>query len=277
MTGTSQVVLAVHGRVGRLIIDRPAQRNAMTQAMWQAMAEHLKTIRRKGLRAVLLSSSSEHFCAGADIAELSAQSSSPEDLRANALLVQSVQAELAALPIPSLAMIQGACVGGGVGLVAACDLRLATPDTRFALTPIRLGLHYSLADTSRVAQLIGLARTCEMLLTAGQIGAEQALSWGLLNRLVDDAQSLEGQAMQQAQDWVDASPAALACTKRVLGRLAADQIRNAADLQAEFLNAFNGPDFREGISAFLEKRKAQFADHQIPDEGAPGTLSNSSE
>lgn len=277
MTATSQVVLAVEGQVGRLIIDRPAQRNAMTQAMWQAVADHLTTIRRARLRALILSSAGEHFCSGADISELSAQCLNPVELRANALLVQEVQAELAALEIPTLAMIRGVCVGGGVGLVAACDMRFATPDARFALTPTRLGLHYSLADTRRVASLIGLARTREMLLTADLVDAAQALSWGLLNRVVDDAHSLEKQAMQQAQAWVDASPAALACTKRVLRQLVTGAVDDEMDLQAAFMNAFDGLDFREGISAFLEKRVAQFSDHAMPSERLESPPSKSNE
>ncbi len=258
MSMANAVTLVIDGAIARLSIERPAQRNAMSHAMWQALGEHLKTIRRSEARALMLSSTGEHFCAGADIAELRSQLADPDALRANAQLVQAVQAELAAMPIPSLALIRGACVGGGVGLAVACDLRFATPDARFALTPTRLGLHYSLADTRRLAAVIGVARAREMLLTAALVDAPVAAAWGLVSRLFDDSEALEREALEQASAWTQASPDALACTKRVLGQLDGSQPTGEAELSAAFLAAFDGPDFREGASAFLEKRSPCF-------------------
>lgn len=258
MSTANAVTLVIDGAIARLSIDRPAQRNAMTHAMWQALGEHLKTIRGSDARALMLCGSGEHFCAGADIAELRSQLADPDALQANARLVQAVQAELAAMPIPSLAVIRGACVGGGVGLAVACDLRFATSDARFALTPTRLGLHYSLADTRRLAAVIGLARAREMLLTAALVDAPTAAAWGLVSRRCDDPETLEREALEQALAWTEASPDALACTKRVLGQLDGSQPAAEADLSAAFLAAFDGPDFREGASAFLEKRSPHF-------------------
>lgn len=258
MTTQGLVKLVMDGPLARISIDRPAQRNAMTEAMWQAFGEHLRSVGSSKARVLLISGSGEHFCAGADIAELRDQLNRPEDLRANARLVQAVQAELTTLPIPVLAMIQGACVGGGVGLAAACDMRLATADARFALTPTRLGLHYSLADTRRLVSLIGMARASEMLMTASMVDAPTALAWGLVNRLVSDQPALEQQALEQAQAWAKASPDALASTKRVIRHLDASAPVDEAELHAQFLAAFDGPDFQEGASAFLEKRPAQF-------------------
>lgn len=258
MSTANAVTLVIDGALARISIDRPAQRNAMTHAMWQALGEHLATIRRSDARALLVCGVGEHFCAGADIAELRSQLADPEALRANARLVQAVQAELVTMPIPSLALIRGACVGGGVGLAVACDLRFATHDARFALTPTRLGLHYSLADTRRLAAVIGPARAREMLLTAALVDARLAASWSLVSRLCDDPESLERAALEQAQAWTQASPDALACTKRVLGHLDGSQTSAEAELSAAFMAAFDGLDFREGASAFLEKRSPRF-------------------
>jgi len=259
MNTANAVTLVIDGALARLSIERPAQRNAMSHAMWQALGEHLATIRNSDVRALMICGSGEHFCAGADIAELRSQLDDPDALRANARLVQAVLAELAALPIPSVALIRGACVGGGVGLAVACDLRFATPEARFALTPTRLGLHYSLADTRRLAAVIGLARAREMLLTAALINASVAANWGLVSRLVGDAQALESEALKQALAWTEASPDAVAKTKQVLAYVDASRTAAETELTAAFLAAFDGPDFREGASAFLEKRRPFFA------------------
>lgn len=262
MSTANAVNLAIDGALARLTIDRPAQRNAMTQSMWLSLREHLASVRHSDARALLISGTGEHFCAGADIAELRSQLADPDALRANARLVQAVQAELAGLPIPTLARIRGACVGGGVGLAVACDLRFATTDARFALTPTRLGLHYSLADTRRLVAVIGLARAREMLLTAGLVEASTAAHWGLVNRLYNDPQTLDEQVLQQALAWADDSSQALASTKRVLHHLDGSQPASEAELTATFLASFDGPDFREGASAFLEKRPPRFTKNE---------------
>lgn len=258
MNSNGEVTLRLDGRIARLTINQPARRNAMTEAMWEQLDAHLSDLRDSPARALILSGSGEHFCAGADINELREQLAKPTRLRANSERIQIVQQALAALPIPSLAAIRGACVGGGVGLALCCDLRLATPDARFALTPTRLGLHYSLIDSRRLAGVIGLARARQMLLTADLIDAAEAARWGLVTELHPDADALEAAALACAQSWAQSSPAALKQTKRVLAQLDGSQSCTEAELKAEFLAAFDGPDFREGASAFLEKRPPRF-------------------
>ena len=258
MTSNAGVTLSLDGAVARLTINQPARRNAMTEAMWEQLDMHLAGLREGPARALILSGSGEHFCAGADISELREQLATPARLRANSERIQVVQQALAALPIPSLAAIQGACVGGGVGLALCCDLRLATADARFALTPTRLGLHYSLSDTRRLAGVVGLAQARQMLLTADLIDAAEAHRWGLVSELHPDANALDAAALARARAWAQASPAALRQTKRVLAHLDGSQPRKEAELKAEFLAAFDGPDFREGANAFLEKRPPRF-------------------
>ncbi len=260
----SPIHLAFDGPVARLLIDRPERRNALTTAMWQALDSAIEAIESSPARAVLLSGSGGHFSAGADIAELEAQLSDPAALRANAALVQRVQQRLTRLRRPKLALIRGACVGGGVGLALCCDLRLASADARFALTPIRLGLHYSLADTRRLAAVVGLARAREMLMTAATLDAVTVASWGLVNRVLEDETRLAEEADRIAASWSRASPDALAATQRVLAALDGSEALDEAELQSQFEAAFSGPDFAEGAAAFLAKRSPRFG--TPPDE-----------
>lgn len=252
------IVLDCDGQLARLRINRPDKRNALTTGMWRELAAAAGGLAGRGARALQICGEGEHFSAGADIAELTEQLARPSELLANAQLVQQVQKLLADLALPSVALIRGACVGGGVGLALCCDLRLATPDARFALTPVRLGLHYSLADSRRLAAVIGPARAREMLLTARVVDAETALTWGLVNRIVEDVDQLWAAGDELCADWVQASPAGLAATKRVLGALVGTRPLDEEALDRQFLDAFSGDDFREGATAFLDKRAPDF-------------------
>ena len=252
------IVLECDAQTARLRINRPDKRNAMSAEMWRELAAAVGSLVGRGARALQISGSGEHFSAGADIAELKAQLAQPSELLANAMLVQQVQKLVEGLSLPSVALIRGACVGGGVGLALCCDLRLATPDARFALTPVKLGLHYSLADTRRLAGVIGLARAREMLLTARIIDAEIALEWGLVNRIVRDADELQAAGDELCANWRQASPAGLAATKQVLAALNGSRPQSEEVLDRAFLAAFSGADFREGASAFLDKRAPDF-------------------
>lgn len=252
------IVLDCDAHLARIRIQRPDKRNAMTSEMWRELAAAVGSLAGREVRALAISGSGAHFSAGADIAELKTQLERPSELLANAQLVQQVQKMVEGLDLPSVALIQGACVGGGVGLALCCDLRLATPDARFALTPVKLGLHYSLADTRRLAAVIGPARAREMLLTARMVDAETALEWGLINRIVDDAEALEAAGQALCESWVQASPDGLAATKRVLGALDGSRALDEEILNRQFLGAFSGPDFQEGASAFLDKRAPDF-------------------
>lgn len=244
--------------MGRILIDRPDKRNAMTAAMWRELAAIAGSLSGRGARALQISGAGEHFSAGADIAELKEQLARPSELLANAQLVQQVQKLLESQTVPSVALIRGACVGGGAGLALCCDLRLATPDARFALTPVKLGLHYSLADTRRLAKVVGLSRAREMLLTARTVDAETALAWGLVNRIVDTPEALQAAGDELTAAWAQASPEGLAATRRVMAALDGSRPLSEEVLDRAFLEAFSGPDFREGASAFLDKRTPDF-------------------
>jgi enoyl-CoA hydratase/carnithine racemase len=168
-----------------VVLNRPTRRNAVTSAMWQGLPTLAAEIGADpSLRVALLrGAGQEAFSAGADISEMEATMAHPERMRAMQDAVQVAQDVWARLPLPTVAVIHGACVGGGCGLALACDLRLAADDSFFAIPPAKLGLVYSLADTKRLVDLVGPSFAKEMLFTGRRVSAREAYDCGLVNHL----------------------------------------------------------------------------------------------
>lgn len=237
--------------VARLLLDQPERRNAMTRAMWRALPGLVAEAARAAL--LVVEGRGGHFCAGADISEFAGTYGTAEGIAAaNVEIAAGVEA-LAARAGPSVALVRGACVGGGVALALACDLRLAAADARFAVTPARLGLAYSHGDTLRLVRAVGAARAREMLFSARVVEAEEALRIGLVQRVVG------AEEMEAAVEALGAaSRPALRAIKAMVGAIEEGALRETLALRALFEDAFRGEDFREGYAAFLEKRPPVF-------------------
>ena len=240
-------------------LNRADKRNAVTAAMWAdiaALSTQLAT--QPELRVVLLrGAGDEAFSAGADIAEMHATVADPARMRAMQDATQAGQEAWFDLPLPTIAVIRGACVGGGCGLAIASDLRLATPDAYFAITPAKLGLAYSLNDTRRLVDLVGPARAKEILYTGGRYSADQALAMGLINRIVT-ADQLDAAAATLALDIAANAPHSLRVAKRLINGLARGQRLETAESIALFNDSFRTPEFLEGAAAFQQKRRPKF-------------------
>jgi enoyl-CoA hydratase/carnithine racemase len=198
-----------------------------------------------------------HFCGGADIGEFAATYATPVGTaEASAEIAGAVEA-LAAFPRPALAVIRGACVGGGVALALACDLRFAAADARFAVTPAKLGLIYSQADTTRLIRAVGAARAKDLLFTARALDAAEALRIGLVEEL-RAPEELEGFVAAWLAPLVAGSRAALRDIKAMARAIGAGAAPDDPALRRLFEEAFAGADFREGYDAFLAKRAPVF-------------------
>ena len=247
----------VEGLVARISIQRPEKRNALATRHWAAIEAALDGIADSAAQVVLLSGSSGAFSAGADIEELGLLLSAPEAFAANNAQVQRTQLKLQRLPQTTLAVIDGVCVGGGLGLALACDLRLASQRSRFAITPAKLGLVYSADDSRRLVHTVGMARARELLLTGRLVDAATALQWGLVNQLATE-DGLAALEQAHLQSLLGTSGQARRGIKTVLGHVGGDTSIHLATAEAAFTDAFSSADFAEGAQAFLAKRAPRF-------------------
>jgi enoyl-CoA hydratase/carnithine racemase len=167
-------------------------------------------------------------------------------------------AALEALAMPVVAVIEGLCIGAGVAIALACDLRFAAADARFAITPAKLGVFYSLADSKRLADAVGLSRAKDLLFSGRMLSAQQAAAIGLIDELFDPT-TLEREVAERLTLMTAASPWSIARAKAVLRLIAEGASAETDETRGWFADAPEGADYREGIAAFRAKRKPVFA------------------
>jgi enoyl-CoA hydratase/carnithine racemase len=243
----------------RLTISNPAKRNALDQAILDAIAVVLRDL--GAARAVVLTGAGSMFSSGYDIGDI------PEDVfaeEAEALVAHPFTAAIEALEdceIPTVAALPGHTIGGGLELALACDLRLAADGIVLGMPPAKLGLVYSHTGLRRFVDAIGAPRTRELFLTARNIDARTALTWGLVNQVVG-ASDLESAALDLAQDLAANAPLSVRGNKRVIRELLAAEGRLDPEVQRELIElreaSFHSEDLREGVRAFGQKRPARW-------------------
>lgn len=246
--------LEIDGAVGHLLIDRPDQRNAFNLDMWSAMPALLDEAESDpDLRVLVIRSAKagSAFCAGADIKELLANKDDAQWRSANQEAINKVQYKLAWLDLPTLAFVEGDCIGGGCGLALACDLRVATPAARFGITPAKLGLVYPFHDVKLLTDLVGPGQAKRILFTGGLLDADEALRIGLVELIGDDP-------TQTIRELQAVSPHSIRENKKFVRRVLDGQEADDADTLRIFAQGFEGADFVEGTTAFVEKRKPRF-------------------
>lgn len=252
------ITLSIESGCAELRIDRPHKRNALTRAMWGELHAAIDAVAQApGIRLLVLRGSGGVFSAGADLGEMDQFLADPVQLAASNVLVRDTQLALERLDCMTLAVVEGACIGGGCGLALACDFRLAGMDAHFAITPARLGLLYSVEDVRRVLGLIGAARARQLLLTAQPVDAATALGWGMLTEVCAAdmlAQRIDVWRALSAQ----VSGHSVAGIKRTFAMLGGAEVADFDALQQQFDQAFALADFREGASAFRDKRAPRF-------------------
>lgn len=244
--------------VAVLTLSRPDVLNALNFELISQIGDRLDEIAASSARALIITGAGDKaFCAGADIKELMGRSLAEE--KRGAELGQTTFAKLDRMPFASIALVNGYALGGGAELALACTFRLATPNARFGLPEIKLGLIPGYGGTQRLPRLIGEARANEMILTGRNVGAEEALNIGLVNRIVE-APAL-GAALAFAAEFtrysLRASGFAREAVLRAAGSALADGLRIEADLSTL---AYRTEDAAEGMQAFIDKRPARFTD-----------------
>jgi enoyl-CoA hydratase len=258
-TGLSDDLLVrVEGGIAHVTFNRPKARNALTFAMYDRLEEFCAEAGRdKDLRAVILTGAGgEAFAAGTDIGQFRAFAT-PEDALAYEERIDRVVDALERCPVPTIAALAGACTGAGTSIAAACDLRIAAANLRFGIPIARtLGNCLSLANYARLAFLIGAAHAKDILFTARLVAAEEARAIGLVSEILPDAAALAARAEELARLLASHAPLTLRATKEALLRVRPRIAKGEGDDLV--LLCYMSADFREGMTAFLEKRAPRF-------------------
>ena len=245
----------VRGTTGWITLNRPQARNALTFAMYASLGEICRTVPTDGsVKCLVITGAGEKaFAAGTDMTQFRGFSTDQDALDYEHSM-DVVLGAVEACPLPTVAAISGACTGGGAAIAAACDIRIATADLRFGFPIARtLGNCLSIANLSRLSSLMGPGRTKEILFTARLLGADEALSCGLVSEILADHAALIARAEELATLLAGHAPITLATTKEALRRLRVEGAgANDRDL---VVRAYMSEDFKEGIEAFLGKRK----------------------
>jgi enoyl-CoA hydratase/carnithine racemase len=239
-------------------IDRPEKNNAISMEMradFRALADELYA--NDAVRVAMFTGTGKTFCVGADVSTFETDWNTPV-FRANTRLLTSFFNDLEALEKPLIAAINGTCVGGGLELALACDLRLAARSARFGLPENNLGLIPGIGGCSRLVKLVGFGRAKELVLTGEIIDADAALGCGLVNRVVDDG-ALLSEAGALAARLAAKAPQALGLAKRVIQSCVSADLHTARTLESFGQSILiKTADHREGVRAFREKRRPRF-------------------
>ena len=244
--------------IGELCLNNHARRNALTAKMWAELPAKLDEIAKtKGLKALILRGTGEHFSAGADISEFETLYATQESAEQVSQKMTDAMSAMASFPLPTLAVIRGACVGGGCALALCCDMRFADHSAKFCIPPAKLGLTYPFSDIARLIQTVGIAHAKDMLFSARLVKGKQARRMRLINQLFKE-DNLDAKAMEYAQSLASVSSQSVRVMKQMSAAFQAGERGNTAQMQKLFSDQFVSDDFKEGYSAFLAKRAPKF-------------------
>src|SRR3954471_21319799 len=245
------------GAVAVLTIDRPEKRNAMTATMWAALPGVLTDLAGDpAVRVLVVTGAGPSFCAGADISDLLSGPDPADpmaDVRRDNL---AAQAALRDFPRPTVAMIRGHCIGGGVELAACCDLRFSDPSAVFGVTPAKVGIVYTPSSTKALLDLVGPAMTKYLLFSGELIDADTALRAGLVDRLVP-ADALETEGHRFADVRASRSALSQRATKQVIAALTTGG-DGEEEVARWYRDTIASGELAEGVSAFAERRTPRF-------------------
>jgi enoyl-CoA hydratase/carnithine racemase len=258
---TDKMIARKEGQVGHLIFNNPERHNAVSFEMWRATLEILDDFAADGgVRVVVLSGAGgKAFVSGADISKFEDERATEEAVARYNAMTDRVYTRVHGFPKPTIAMIRGFCIGGGLNLAMCCDIRVCSENARFALPAAKLGLGYGYAGLKRFVDAIGPAFTKEIFFSARQYDAAEARSMGLVNRVVANEQ-LEAETNTLAETIAANAPLTVNSVKFIVGEVLKPEAERDLAQCAKLVQAcFASRDYVEGRTAFMEKRKPQFA------------------
>ena len=256
---TSRAVFEIDGSLAFLTFNRPEARNAMTWDMYEALTDACDRLDRDAaIRVLVLRGAGKAFVSGTDISQFT-QFAGREDALAYEARIDAVVDRLERTAKPTIAQVHGVAAGGGCVIALACDLRICGPDAAFGVPIARtLGNCLSAANYGRLVDLIGPARTKELLFTGRLVGADEAAALGLATRVVD-ADRLDAEVRALAATIAGHAPLTIRATKEMVRRIQAARRVAAAEADDLIAACYGSEDFREGVAAFMARRAPRFA------------------
>jgi len=246
------------GAIATVVLNNPEHLNALNRAMWEQLGAVMRALSGEDtLRCVVVRGAGDKaFAAGADIAEFARERADAKQAKSYGKLIHETMQAVARCRHPTVAMIRGACVGGGLEIAAMCDLRIAGQSSRFGIPVNKLGLTMAYGELMGLLALVGRAVALEILLEGRVFDAEEAYRKGLVNRVVPD-DTVEEEAYATARRIAEGAPLVNRWHKQFIERLAVSA-ELAPDEWDEGFECFDTEDYREGVAAFLAKRKPDF-------------------
>lgn len=253
--GYTTILVKEEHHIRTITLNRPERRNAMTPEMQDELIAAIDEAAAGPCRVVVFAGAGEAFCAGLDLSALQAMNDKPEaEHRADAERVARLFRTLYELPKPTLAAVHGAAIAGGTGLATICDFTLAAHGAKFGYTEVKIGFVPALVSAFLTLQ-VGEKHARDLLLTGRLFSAEEAHRLGLVHEVLQP-ENLRARALELATCLKGNSPASMAATKRLLAAQNKAWLDAAIELSLAANSDSRGtPDFREGVAAFLEKRK----------------------
>ncbi|HSH75458.1 MAG TPA: enoyl-CoA hydratase-related protein [Longimicrobiales bacterium] len=255
---TTQVRVELTEPIATVRLDQPEKHNVLTVEGWRALADVMDELSACDAIGcvVLLGTGGRAFSAGSDIAAFAAQRDTPEDVRSYSDAIAGALRSISVCSRPTVAVVEGLCVGGGLEIAACCDLRVCGESSRFGAPINRLGLTMSYEELEPLVQLLGASPVLDLLLSGELIGAEQARAYGLVNRVHPDG-AVREQGYGLAARIAAGAPLVNRWHKKFIRRLH-ERRPLTEEERSEAHEAFETLDYREGRAAFLEKREPRF-------------------
>lgn len=249
--------------IATLYMNRPEKRNAFNMDMWCAIPEMLKEAEQDDDIGVFIIRGVDGtaFAAGADIGEFKTLLASTEKARQYTEALASANAALTDFPKPTIAMIQKYCMGGGCLLASACDMRFSSESGVFGIPQAKLGLIYPFSAMKNVVNLVGPARAKDILFSGRELDASEAYRYGLVDRIYPEEQ-IEAKTYEYAQLLLTRSQTSIKGAKKIIAEMMNGMTEEPDDINRMIVASLASADFREGVTAFLEKRSPRFREAQ---------------
>jgi len=252
------ILIERDGAIANVVLNNPSKLNALTKAMWQGLRDTMRELGRDGtLRCIVLRGAGDKaFAAGADISEFATERADRAQARGYGDLIHEAMQSVARCTHPTVALIRGACIGGGLEIAAMCDMRICGTSSRFGVPINRLGLTMGYGELQGLLALVGRAVALEILLEGRVFDAQEAYRKGLVNRVAAD-EDVEGETYGTAKRIAAGAPLVARWHKQFIERLT-PRVEIPPDEWDEGYACFDTDDYRTGVQAFLEKRAPEF-------------------